>query len=560
MADRTVEIAIKTTTDTAAAEAQVEALEAVAAAAEEVTAAAEAAAEATAAAAEAQEEAAKSEDKATKKKEEGAEASKKNAKAQDEVKKSTFNAGYAMQTFGQIMNDAPYGISAVSGQVGQLVGALGMGMGLAGILTLAATALDQMLKHVDLFGSAAAKAAADAKKLAEEADVTARKAREVAEAEAEAEAATGRHAKEMQGLTDEYEAQIQAIDRAAAARVREAAAVAELADAIKEKRMAEIAVAESTGEMTGPQADDARGMLDAEAAAAAEKRRQEATQAEIADAAARANAAAAARVAAQSRLRDLGSRDASGLMSDAQRKAEEARLESAKRDAEEAEKRKEELDGAMLQAWTFVKDFAPNALYDMSGGLIGDDSAAATGEQNRAKAKAEADRLAALERARESARKIAADNAARGRMGGRSGDAVEEMTGQLEEAERKAAEDERRATERMEELRREDAVRRQIYEARQGAASRMGEARRYRTQSAERSAAEADMERQRQEEEKATLHALKTATARRGPDEGMAAVLALVQTLVQRTGAMDADTRKALMALRAKVEQIGQGR
>lgn len=542
MADRDVQIKITTAADTAAAKATEKALEEVAEAQKKATKAAEESAEATR--------------KEVRQKEQVHEAMKREtvatngaAEAKEKLEKKSINAGYAMQSFGQFVNDLPYGISAVSNQVGQLAASFGLGAGLAGVLTIAATGVDQVVKHFDLFGTEATKAAEAARKEAEELRAGAIHAREAAEATEMAREATIRHEAAMRKLTETYQEQLKAIDQAAEARHRDAAAAQALADAIKEARLAEIGVAESTGEIGPMEAERKRREVEGVAAKDAEERRRMQAQNDAATAAEKANVSEAAAIAARTKSREMGA--VSGVLTSEQRAAMEARYKEAKAAAKAAELERTEIvtkDSVRTAGMQSIPFFGGFVNSEMSDVALSDFKTA------------EYKRFLALEAAKRAAEALDKDKKARLRVGGMPAEKVAEEQRRLEEEAQKADAEAARQRAEVERIKTDNERQAQISGIRQGTAERQSDARIYGMQGREREAYDREQEKQREQEAREAAKLLKSAGAGGGKSDSMAEVLSLVRQLLSHTGTNDAATRKEIAELRAKMEALGSGK
>lgn len=193
------------------------------------------------------------------------------AQAQDEVKKASSNSAQGLLMLAQAAQDAQYGFAGVVNNIPGIITGLGMGAGVAGAVSMAAVGIQVLTKHVDVFGTEAAKAAEEAEKNQQELNKLANEARIAAE-KSEALAKSQRElANELRNTTTAYDEATSAADRAF--RRQEEAADAEMkrADAAFEKTIAMIDLQEAAGEISAGEATQRRAGARAEATARREK-------------------------------------------------------------------------------------------------------------------------------------------------------------------------------------------------------------------------------------------------------------------------------------------------
>jgi len=175
------------------------------------------------------------------------------SKGQDKAAKSQRNSGLAALEFSRAVEDAQYGVRGVLNNIPQLIQFMGGGAGLAGVVSLAAVALTQLVERI-------AKTDEESTKLMETLEVATQQVDEFYKAAAEDGTAAMRahllavvEALEMQNqaLQDNLNLTRQKRD----ADLRVAAAGADL-------ELATIAGREASGELTGEQARAARAELE----------------------------------------------------------------------------------------------------------------------------------------------------------------------------------------------------------------------------------------------------------------------------------------------------------
>jgi len=324
MADRTVDILIKATAQGTGADQAAAALQKTEAAAKKAATGVDMWTSATKKSAVAQTEAAAGMTKISNAAQVATRSANNLAQAKDAVKKSSFNAGQSMLVFGQTVQDAQYGMAAMSNQLPQLAYMLGAGAGLAGVVAIAAVGIDLLIKHVDVFGTGAKKAAADAKKLADETNMAAFKARQHTDQITAEEAAVRNLEDSLESITSAYQNQREAIDQTAAARRRDLAAMRAMEEAKTAAEMAEVDVEEATGGINAADAIIQRRAIAKEAERKRFESEQKELQATAAQAANKANSLEMEAQALRTRSKDLGQLGR-GLITDQERTRLEAK-------------------------------------------------------------------------------------------------------------------------------------------------------------------------------------------------------------------------------------------
>jgi len=163
------------------------------------------------------------------------------------------------------VQDVQYGFGGMVNNIPQIITGLGMGMGVAGAVQIAAVGIQFLLKNVDLFGEKAKQAARDAADLAAETMADADAAYKVAEATKAATESQDRHNDAMQAADERYKEQIRLSEELIKQKQAEKDAETALADAQAGFEMAQIQLAEGRGEISKEEAIIARNKVRTEA-------------------------------------------------------------------------------------------------------------------------------------------------------------------------------------------------------------------------------------------------------------------------------------------------------
>lgn len=251
------------------------------------------------------------------------------AQAKEKLAKSSNNGAMGLLALSNAVQDVQYGFGGMVNNIPQIITGLGMGMGVAGAVQIAAVGFQFLLKNVDLFGQKAEEAREKAGELAAEMMGAADKAyKEAASVEALA-AARENQAAAMAKVDEAYKTTIALSDKAMKQAQEEKDAQVALIDAQAGMEMARIQLAEATGKMTKEEAIFAKDKARVEA----ESRKQTAqTLAEETKAAElRKKAAAEVETAEKKRQAAAGLAEGGvGLMNEAERKAARENIESMK--------------------------------------------------------------------------------------------------------------------------------------------------------------------------------------------------------------------------------------
>lgn len=178
--------------------------------------------------------------------------------AKEKVKTSSVNGAMALLQFSRAAQDIQYGMAGAINNAEGFAMALGLGTGVAGVVTVVGVVLQQAVEHLDVFGTKAAAAAAKTKELADAAEKTAKAAEEAAEATEMSTAAWVAHAAQIEATKLKYKELESAINLAMQARAAESKAAAGLDDAQSRLEIAKINDKEQRGIITPQQAEEQR--------------------------------------------------------------------------------------------------------------------------------------------------------------------------------------------------------------------------------------------------------------------------------------------------------------
>lgn len=210
----------------------------------------------------------------------------------EELGTTTKNTGQNMLQMAYFADDLQYGLKGIVNQIPQVLQALGLGAGLAGVVSIAAVGLNVLTNNLDLFGEASDEAAKKAKALRESTDYAAGAAREHA-TQVNAEQASAKKLEDsIKSTTELYREQVAEIDRATAAIIRKIQAEQAMADAKKDQALADIDIAEASGKITAVDAEYQRRAVQSQSAKEKFDRDQRISQQQAAQEADTANAKA----------------------------------------------------------------------------------------------------------------------------------------------------------------------------------------------------------------------------------------------------------------------------
>ena len=284
------------------------------------------------------------------------------ADAQNKVAKSGNNGAMGLLALSNAVQDVQYGFGGMVNNIPQIITGMGMGMGVAGAVQIAAVGFQFLLKNVDLFGEKAKQAARDASALAAETMADANAAYKNAEATKAATEAQDRHNDAMQAADERYKEQIRLSDELIKQRQAEADAEIALADAQAGFEMAQIQLAEGRSEISKEDAITARNKVRTEADARKQTAAIAVEEAKIAEA--RKKAAAEDALAQANRGMALQlTGEGQGMMTKDDRKLAEANMGSARSQLESSRLRQEELAKTITEEERWVK----STLVDFQG-------------------------------------------------------------------------------------------------------------------------------------------------------------------------------------------------
>jgi len=187
------------------------------------------------------------------------------AQAKEKLAKSSNSGAMGLLALSNAVQDVQYGFGGMVNNIPQIITGLGMGMGVAGAVQIAAVGVQFLLKNVDLFGEKAKEAAKAAAELSGETMADANAAYKAAEA-TKAQAAAQESLNAALAVTEgHYKAVIALSEQIIKQKQAEKDAETALADAQAGMEMARIALAESRGEMTKEEAIFAKEKVRTEA-------------------------------------------------------------------------------------------------------------------------------------------------------------------------------------------------------------------------------------------------------------------------------------------------------
>jgi hypothetical protein len=187
------------------------------------------------------------------------------AQAKEKLAKSSNNGAMGLLALSNAVQDVQYGFGGMVNNIPQIITGLGMGMGVAGAVQIAAVGIQFLTKNVDLFGEKAKEAARDASALAAETMADANAAYKNAEATKAATESQERHNDAMRAAEDRYKEQIRLSEDLLKQKQAERDAVVAMTDAQAGLDMAKIQLAEGRGEMSKEDAIIAREKVRSEA-------------------------------------------------------------------------------------------------------------------------------------------------------------------------------------------------------------------------------------------------------------------------------------------------------
>ena len=187
------------------------------------------------------------------------------SQAKEKLAKSSNSGAMGLLALSNAVQDVQYGFGGMVNNIPQIITGLGMGMGVAGAVQIAAVGVQFLLKNVDLFGEKAKEAAKAAAELSGETMADANAAYKAAEA-TKAQAAAQESLNAALAVTEgHYKAVIALSEQIIKQKQAEKDAETALADAQAGMEMARIALAESRGEMTKEEAIFAKEKVRTEA-------------------------------------------------------------------------------------------------------------------------------------------------------------------------------------------------------------------------------------------------------------------------------------------------------
>ena len=203
------------------------------------------------------------------------------AQAQEAVKKSSGSSAQGFLMLAQAAQDAQYGFAGVVNNIPGIITGLGMGAGVAGVVSMAAVGVQVLTKNVDIFGTEAAKAAKEANELRNELMDSANAAfmaAKSAEQNAEAERLL---AEEVKKSDDAYKSAINSINESHRSKISELDATSQLIAATQQLTQAQIDLSEARKEITPEEATRRRNLTQIQGAEERQRISEQMMQAEI---------------------------------------------------------------------------------------------------------------------------------------------------------------------------------------------------------------------------------------------------------------------------------------
>jgi hypothetical protein len=284
------------------------------------------------------------------------------AQAKEKLAKSSNNGAMGLLALSNAVQDVQYGFGGMVNNIPQIITGLGMGMGVAGAVQIAAVGIQFLLKNVDLFGEKAKEAARDAADLTAEMMADANAAYKNAEATKAATESQERHNDAMRAAEDRYKEQIRLSEDLLKQKQAERDAVVAMTDAQAGLDMAKIQLAEGRGEMSKEDAIIAREKVRSEADArkwAADVALEGAKMAEL-------SRRAAAEVELGNSQRQQAEQlkaEGAGMMTKDDRELADKNMGSARSQLESSRLRQEELAKTITEEERWVK----STLVDFQG-------------------------------------------------------------------------------------------------------------------------------------------------------------------------------------------------
>lgn len=352
------------------------------------------------------------------------------AKAAKDLEKQTTRNAMGFMALSNGIQDVQYGLGGIVNNIPGIITGMGMGMGVAGAVQIAAVGLQVLLKNVDLFGEKAKEAAKAASELASETMADANAAYKAAEAtKAQAAAQEGLNAA-LAVTEGHYRAGIALSEQIIKQKQAEKDAETALADAQAGMEMARIQLAEARGEMTKEDAIFAKEKVRTEADARKQTAAVALEEGKVAEARRKAAAedaqANAKRAAAQNMQRKGG-----GMLTDEEKKLAETNKESIKAAMEQSRAAQEQAASALTGS-----EFLKSGMLGAGGVVLNQAMIDKDKKMNEYRLKKEREASLEMQAAmdRENA-KLAADKAARDATGAASPKALRDaITAQIQEA------------------------------------------------------------------------------------------------------------------------------
>jgi colicin import membrane protein len=356
--------------------------------------------------------------------------------AKKELGKASNNGAMGLLALSNAVQDVQYGFGGMVNNIPQIVTGLGMGMGVAGAVQIAAVGFQFLLKNVDLFGEKAKEAARNAADLASDAMADADAAYKVAEATKAATESQERHNEAMQAAEERYKEQIRLSEELIKQKQAEKDAEIALADAQAGFEMAQIQLAEGRGEISKEEAIIARNKVRTEADARKQTAAIALEEAKVAEARKKAAAEEAQAQANRGMALQLAG-EGQGMMTKEDRDLAGKNMGSAQTQLEQSRIRQAELADKITQEERIVKSTAADVV-----GVFDKEKIQKTLYENRQKLAKEQEEAAKLQAdINREDEKIKKDKEARLKTGVKDGDRKnldEKIQAQFSEA--KAAE------------------------------------------------------------------------------------------------------------------------
>jgi len=265
------------------------------------------------------------------------------AQAKEKLAKSSNNGAMGLLALSNAVQDVQYGFGGMVNNIPQIITGLGMGMGVAGAVQIAAVGVQFLTKNFDLFGTELAAASKEATEAANEATALAAATERTAKTAEDAAKKQKELAEALKETQKEYEANVKAADEMAEAARRLQDIETKRADLQSDLALAEVDSQLASGQISGEDANAKRAGIRAQRdARAAELQQKALAQAQKAEED-KAKAAEAAAKEQESLIEGrLNYKNITGLNTPKGRQISQTNLDAAEKEAESAKKAVEE--------------------------------------------------------------------------------------------------------------------------------------------------------------------------------------------------------------------------